>query len=171
MGHPVHTGCYVIMGVAGSGKTTIGAALARALAAPFLEGDELHPPANVERMAQGIPLTDDDRRPWLLAIAQQLRDAQRAGLGLVVTCSALKRSYRDLLRSAGGAGLQFVHLTGDRDVIAERLAGRRGHFMPPSLLDSQLTTLEPPAPDEHAWVCDIRESPETIVAKLVKLSV
>jgi gluconokinase len=166
----VDTGRYVIMGVAGSGKTTIGAALARALAMPFLEGDELHPPANVERMAQGIPLTDDDRRPWLLAIAQQLRDAQRAGLGLVVTCSALKRSYRDLLRSAGEAGgaLQFVHLTGDRDVIAERLAGRRGHFMPASLLDSQLATLEPPAPDERAWVCDIRESPDAIVANLVK---
>ena len=161
------------MGVAGSGKTTIGAALARALAMPFLEGDELHPPANVQRMAQGVALTDDDRRPWLLAIAQQLRDAQRAGLGLVVTCSALKRSYRDLLRSAGGGGegaLQFVHLTGDRDVVAERLAGRRGHFMPASLLDSQFAALEAPAPDERAWVCDIRESPEAIVASLVKLT-
>ena len=169
----MHTGRYVIMGVAGSGKTTIGAALARALGMPFLEGDELHPPANVQRMAQGIPLTDDDRRPWLLTIAQQLRDAQRAGLGLVVTCSALKRSYRDLLRTAGGGGaaLQFVHLTGDRDIIAERLAGRRGHFMPPALLDSQLATLEPPAPDERAWVCDIRESPEAIVANLVKRTV
>ena len=169
----MHTGRYVIMGVAGSGKTTIGAALARALATPFLEGDELHPPANVQRMAQGIPLTDDDRRPWLLTIAQQLRDAQHAGLGLVVTCSALKRSYRDLLRTAGGGGaaLQFVHLTGDRDIIAERLAGRRGHFMPPALLDSQLATLEPPAPDERAWVCDIRESPDAIVANLVKRTV
>lgn len=164
----MHTGRYVIMGVAGSGKTTIGAAFARALATPFLEGDELHPPANVQRMAQGIPLTDADRRPWLLAIAQHLRDAQRAGLGLVVTCSALKRSYRDLLRAAGGAALQFVHLTGDRDVIAERLAGRRGHFMPASLLDSQFAALEEPAPDERAWVCDIRETPETIVANLVK---
>ena len=164
----VHSRLYVIMGVAGSGKTTIGAALARALATPFLEGDDLHPPANVQRMAQGIPLTDDDRRPWLLAIAQQLRDAHRAGLGLVVTFSALKRSYRDLLRSASGAALQFVYLTGDRDVIAERLAERRGHFMPGSLLDSQLATLEAPAADEHAWACDIRESPEAIVANLVK---
>lgn len=166
----MNTGCYVIMGVAGSGKTTIGAAFARALAMPFLEGDELHPPANVQRMAQGIPLTDDDRRPWLLAIAQQLRDAQRAGLGLVVTCSALKRSYRDLLRSASGAALQFVHLTGDRDIIAARLAERRGHFMPASLLDSQLATLEAPAPDERAWVCDVSESPEAILANLVKLT-
>jgi len=164
-------GLYVIMGVAGSGKTTIGVALARALATPFLEGDELHPPANVQRMAQGIPLTDDDRRPWLLAIAQQLRDARRAGLGLVVTCSALKRSYRDLLRSASGSTLQFVYLTGDRDVIAERLAGRRGHFMPASLLDSQLAALEAPAADEPAWVCDIRELPEAIVASLVKRTV
>src|SRR5882762_8925631 len=155
-----HSRLYVIMGVAGSGKTTIGVALARALATPFLEGDELHPPANVQRMAQGIPLTDDDR--------EQLRDAQRAGLGLVVTCSALKRSYRDLLRSASGAALQFVHLTGDRDVIMERLAGRRGHFMPAAMLDSQLATLEAPAADESAWVCDIRESPEAIVANLVK---
>lgn len=167
----VHSRLYVIMGVAGSGKTTIGAALARTLATPFLEGDDLHPPANVQRLAQGIPLTDDDRRPWLLAIAQQLRDAHRAGLGLVVTCSALKRSYRDLLRSAGGAALQFVYLTGDRDVIAERLAGRRGHFMPTSLLDSQLATLEAPAADERAWVCDIRESPDAIVANLVKRTV
>jgi gluconokinase len=156
------------MGVSGSGKTTIGVALARALRIPFLEGDELHPPANVQRMAQGVPLTDDDRRPWLLAIAQQLRDAKRAGLGLVVTCSALKRSYRDLLRSAGGSDLQFVHLAGDRTLIAERLASRRGHFMAPVLLDSQFATLEPPGPDERAWECDIRETPESLVAGLVK---
>ena len=158
---------YVIMGVSGSGKTTIGAALARALAIPFLEGDELHPPANVQRMAQGVPLTDDDRRPWLLAIAQQLRDAKRGGLGLVVACSALKRSYRDLLRSAGGADLQFVHLAADQTTIAERLAGRRGHFMPASLLESQFATLEEPASDERAWVCDVRETPESIVKSLV----
>lgn len=164
----MRTGTYVIMGVSGSGKTKIGVALARALAIPFLEGDDLHPPANVQRMAQGVPLTDEDRRPWLLAIAQQLRDAKRAGLGLIVTCSALKRSYRDLLRSAGGSDLQFVHLAGDRTIIAERLAGRRGHFMPPALLDSQFDTLEPPGPDERAWVVDIRDTPENIVAGLVK---
>ena len=156
------------MGVAGSGKTTIGAKLARALHLAFLEGDDLHPAQNVERMAAGIPLTDDDGRPWLLAIAGQLRDAQRAGMGLVVACSALKRSYRDLLRSVGAADVRFIYLKGTRAILAERLANRRGHFMPPALLDSQLTTLEEPAPDEHAWVCDIRETPDAIVADLVK---
>jgi len=156
------------MGVSGSGKTTIGAKLARALNLAFLEGDDLHPAQNVERMAAGIPLTDDDRRPWLLAIAGQLRDAKRAGLGLVLTCSALKRSYRDLLRSVGAADVRFVYLKGTRAILAERLANRRDHFMPPALLDSQLTTLEEPAPDEHAWVCDIREAPDAIVADLVK---
>ena len=168
MGHAVHTGLYVVMGVSGSGKTTIGAKLARARNLAFLEGDDLHPAQNVERMAAGIPLTDDDRRPWLLAIAGQLRDAKRAGMGLVVTCSALKRSYRDLLRSVGAADVHFVYLKATRAILVERLANRRDHFMPPALLDSQLTTLEEPAPDEHAWVCDIREAPDAIVADLVK---
>src|SRR5262245_11668273 len=132
------------MGVAGSGKTTIGALFARARSLPFVEGDDLHPPENVRRMAAGIPLTDDDRLPWLLAIAARLRDAHRAGHGLVVACSALKRSYRDLLRTRGTADVRFVFLAGSRSLLLERLAGRRGHFMPPSLLDSQLGTLEEP---------------------------
>jgi len=156
------------MGVAGSGKSTIGAMFARALHLAFLEGDDLHPAQNVERMAAGTPLTDEDRRPWLLAIAGQLRDARRAGMGLVVACSALKRSYRDLLRSVGAADVRFVHLTGTRAILAERLANRRGHYMPAALLDSQLATLEGPAPDEHAWVCDISQPPEAVVADLVK---
>ncbi len=156
------------MGVAGSGKSTIGAMFARALHLAFLEGDDLHPAQNVERMAAGIPLTDDDRRPWLLAIAGQLRDAQRAGMGLVVACSALKRGYRDLLRSVGAADVRFVYLTGTRVILAERLANRRGHYMPAALLDSQLATLEEPAADEHAWVCDISQPPEAVVADLVK---
>jgi gluconokinase len=161
---------YVIMGVAGSGKTTIGVALARALSCPFVEGDDLHPRENVQRMAQGTPLTDEDRRPWLLAIAARLREAKLAGTGMVVACSALKRSYRDLLRSDGAADTRFVHLSGDRAIIAERLAARRGHFMPASLLDSQFATLEAPDPDERAWVCDVRESPEAILADLVNRS-
>src|SRR5881397_2767208 len=99
----VHTGLYVMMGVSGSGKSLIGAQLARALGVAFVEGDDLHPPDNVQRMAAGTPLTDDDRRGWLVAIAARLQEAQRAGIGLVVSCSALKRSYRDLLRSAGDA--------------------------------------------------------------------
>jgi gluconokinase len=165
-----HTGLYVVMGVSGSGKSVIGAALARKLDIEFVEGDDLHPPDNVKRMAAGIPLTDDDRRGWLTAIAARLREAKRAGVGLVVSCSALKRSYRDLLRSVGAADMRFVHLAGSRALLAERMANRRGHFMPPSLLESQLAILEEPSPDEHAWVCDIREAPDVIVADLVRLA-
>jgi gluconokinase len=163
----VHTGLYVIMGVCGSGKSLIGATLARELGVEFIEGDDLHPPDNVKRMAAGIPLTDDDRHGWLIAIAARLREAKRAGVGLVVSCSALKRSYRDLLRSAGDADVRFVYLAGRRALIEERMAQRRGHFMPPSLLDSQLSILEEPSPDEHAWVCDIRDAPHAIVVDLV----
>ncbi len=163
----MHTGLYVIMGVAGSGKSLIGARLARELHVEFVEGDDLHPPDNVRRMAAGIPLTDDDRKGWLMAIAARLREAERAGVGLVASCSALKRSYRDLLRS-GAARVQFVYLAGPRALLAERMANRRGHFMPASLLDSQLAILEEPSPDEHAWVCDIRETPDAIVADLVR---
>ena len=156
-----------MMGVCGAGKSLIGAKLARELDVEFVEGDALHPPENVRRMAAGIPLTDDDRHGWLLAIATRLRDAKRAGVGLVVSCSALKRRYRDLLRSAGDAEVRFVHLAGTRELLAERLATRRGHFMPPSLLESQLATLEEPSPDERAWVCNISETPDAIVADLV----
>lgn len=165
-----HTGRYIVMGVSGSGKSVIGAILARELGIEFVEGDTLHPPENVERMAAGIPLTDDDRRDWLLAIAARLREAKQAGVGLVVSCSALKRSYRDLLRSVAEAELQLVYLAGSRGLIAARLAQRRGHFMPPSLLDSQFAILEEPSPDERAWVCDIRETPDTIIADLVARS-
>jgi gluconokinase len=164
----VHTGLYVIMGVSGSGKSLIGAMLARALDVEFIEGDDLHPPDNVQRMAAGIPLTDDNRRGWLTRIADRLRDAKRAGIGLVVSCSALKRIYRDLLRSVGSADVRFVYLAGGRELLAERLANRRGHFMPPALLESQLAILEEPSPDEQAWVCDIRKTPEAIVADLVR---
>jgi gluconokinase len=163
----VQTGLYVIMGVSGSGKSLIGTQLARELDIAFVEGDDLHPPENVTRMAAGIPLTDDDRHGWLVAIATRLRAAKGAGVGLVVSCSALKRSYRDLLRSAGDADVRFVYLAGRRALLAERLANRRGHFMPPSLLDSQLSILEEPSPDERVWACDIRQTPDAIVADLV----
>ena len=169
----MHTGLFVIMGVCGSGKSLIGAKLARDLDIEFVEGDGLHPSDNVRRMAAGMPLTDDDRHGWLIAIAARLREAKRAGNGLVVSCSALKRSYRDLLRSVGAAEVRFVYLAGrpgegGRALLAERMANRREHFMPPSLLDSQLAILEEPSPDEHAWVCDIRAAPHAIVADLVR---
>jgi gluconokinase len=163
----VHTGLYVVMGVCGAGKTLIGSTFARELGVEFVEGDALHPPENVKRMAAGIPLTDEDRHGWLLAIAEQIRKAKRAGRGLVISCSALKRKYRDLLRSEGAADVRFVYLAGTRELIAERLANRRGHFMPASLLESQLATLEEPSPHEQAWACDISEPPQTIVGKLL----
>jgi gluconokinase len=162
----VSKGLYVVMGVSGSGKTVIAAALARALGIEFVEGDDYHSPENVKRMASGIPLTDDDRAVWLRSLAARLREAKDAGTGLVISCSALKRSYRDILRAEAGE-LRFIFLKGQRALIAERIAGRRGHYMPTSLLDSQFAILEEPSPDEDAWVCDIGESPEDLVAALV----
>jgi gluconokinase len=162
----VNRGLYVVMGVSGSGKTRIGTAFASALGIDFVEGDDYHPAENVERMSRGIPLTDDDRAGWLRALAMRMREAKDTGTGLVMTCSALKRSYRDVLRAEAN-DLRFIFLRGPRALIAERLASRRGHFMPASLLDSQLATLEEPTPDEKAWVCDIGQSPQEIVAALV----
>jgi len=155
-----------VMGVSGSGKSLIGAAFARALGIDFVEGDDHHSAENVQRMSREVPLTDDDRVRWLRSLAVRIRETKDAGTGLVMTCSALKRSYRDVLR-AQASELRFVFLRGPPALLAERLASRRGHFMPPSLLDSQLATLEEPSPDEHAWVCDIRESPQDLVAALV----
>ncbi len=164
----MHGGLYVVMGVAGAGKSAIGSALARALDVAFVEGDAFHPPENIAKMSLGVPLTDHDRAGWLRALASRIAEASHAGTGLVVACSALKRAYRDILRAAAPEGdLQFVFLQGPRPVLAERLSGRRGHFMPPALLDSQLATLEPPTPDEEAWVCDITQSPDEILAGLL----
>jgi len=157
---------FVVMGVSGAGKSLIGAGLARELGVEFVEGDAYHPAENVERMARGTALTDEDRAGWLRSLAARIREARTAGTGLVMSCSALKRSYRDILRG-GSPDLRFVFLRGERSLIAERLAGRRGHFMNPALLESQFATLEEPAPDENAWVCDITQSPEVIVAALV----
>jgi gluconokinase len=162
----VKAAIYVVMGVSGSGKTTIGAAFARALGVDFVEGDEFHPAENVRRMAAGIPLTDDDRAAWLQALAKRIRQAKQAGVGLVMSCSSLKRAYRDFLRT-GAHDLQFVYLRGERSLISERVAGRRGHFMPPSLLESQFAALEEPSAAEGVWVCDIAKSPQDIVAGLV----
>jgi carbohydrate kinase (thermoresistant glucokinase family) len=152
----------VIMGVSGSGKTTVGAALADALGMRFVDGDSLHPEANVARMAAGIPLDDADRAPWLDAIGTVLASGP-----VVVACSALKRVYRDRLRAAAPT-LELVFLEGSRQVLAPRMTARPGHFMPPSLLESQLATLEPPTPDEHPLTVDISASVAEIVASLTE---
>ena len=153
------------MGVAGAGKTLIGSRLARALGVEYVEGDEYHPPANVAKMASGIPLTDTDRAGWLTALAARIATARRVGEGLVVAASVLKRAYRDYLRAADPA-VQFILLTAPRPLIAERLEHRTGHYMPASLLDSQLAILEPPDADEHAWVYDNEHAPDAIVASI-----
>ena len=154
------------MGVSGSGKSLIGAGLARALGVDFVEGDEYHSAENVERMSRGIPLTDEDRARWLRSLAARIRKAKEAGSSLVISCSALKRSYRDILRT-DAPELRFIYLKGERALIAQRLAGRRGHFMPSPLLESQFTTLEEPLPGEDAWVCDITQAAQDIVTALV----
>src|SRR5258708_3282081 len=134
----------VMMGVSGSGKTTVGAALAARLGVGFRDADEFHPAANVAKMSAGTPLTDEDRWPWLDAIGAALAEAGREGRGIVVGCSALKRIYRDRLRAAAHRPIVFVHLTGSRETLETRMLTRKGHFMPASLLASQLATLEPP---------------------------
>ncbi|MEV6874055.1 gluconokinase [Amycolatopsis sp. NPDC051128] len=148
----------VVMGVSGSGKTTIGTALASALEVEYAEADTFHPKANIAKMTAGTPLTDADRAPWLEAIAGWIRDHRASGG--VVTSSALKRRYRDVLRSGGD--VWFAHLHGDREILAERMRTRSGHFMPVSLLDSQLADLEPLEPDEPGAIFDIRETPAAI---------
>ncbi|MFF0435963.1 gluconokinase [Streptomyces sp. NPDC004327] len=154
----------VVMGVAGTGKTTIGPMVARALDLPYAEGDDFHPAANVAKMSAGIPLDDTDREPWLDAIGEWAHG--RAGLGGVVSSSALKRSYRDRLRAAA-PGVVFLHLTGDRALIEERMAARKGHFMPAALLDSQFAALQPLQPDEAGVAVDVSGTPEEITARAV----
>jgi gluconokinase len=163
-----HTGLYVVMGVSGCGKTRIGANLAKAIDVPFVEGDDYHPLENVRRMSSGIPLTDEDRAGWLRLLAARIREAKDEGTGLVLACSALKRSYREILRDAARPdALRFIYLRGTREVIGERLRARTGHFMPPSLMESQFEALEEPAADEGAWVYDVAGPAEEMVATLV----
>ena len=154
---------FVVMGVSGCGKSTVGAQLAAALGLEFLEGDTLHPPGNVARMAAGVALSDADRAGWLQTLAERIGEARLAGPGLVLSCSALKRAYRDILRQ-GAPDLHFVHLQGDYEVLAARMAARTGHYMPMSLLASQLETLEVPGPQENAQTFSVATRPELIVA-------
>jgi gluconokinase len=147
----------IVMGVSGSGKSTLGSALARALDCGFLEGDQFHSDAAVARMASGIPLTDEDRWPWLDRLGQAI-GAKVAAEGIVVAaCSALRRVYRERLRKAIGAPVSFVLMDADRDELMRRMTGRTGHYMPPSLLESQLNTLERPDPDEGILALDSRQ--------------
>ncbi len=165
--HAVKTLRVVVMGVSGCGKSALAKRLARAVGGEFVEGDELHSVRNVELMAAGIALTDDDRQGWLQTIADRLRQAQQQERSIVVSCSALKRRYRDLLRQ-GAADTRFIHLHGSAKVLAQRLARRAGHYMPASLLPSQLQALEAPGPDENALTFDIETPLETVVKAALK---
>lgn len=164
---PAEPVVLVVMGVSGSGKSRVAGVLAGRLGWDLAEGDELHPPENIAKMAAGHPLTDADRWPWLARVEAWIEHHTDAGQCGVITCSALKRSYRDRLR---GDHVVFVYLAGDRELIATRLALRHGHFMPPALLDSQFATLEPPGPDERAITVGISGSvaheADEIVARL-----
>jgi gluconokinase len=151
----------VVMGVAGAGKTSVGERLAAHLGVPFRDSDEFHPAANVAKMSAGIPLNDDDRWPWLDAIGTALHDAGPDGI--VIACSALKRIYRERIAKAADRPVRFVFLDGSLATLRQRIGARRGHFMPPSLLDSQLATLERPAADEPAVTVSIEPPLEQVV--------
>jgi gluconokinase len=153
----------VLMGVSGSGKTTVGQALARQLGFTFVDADDFHPAANVEKMHRGEPLTDEDRRPWLAAIHQRLLEAAQRGENVVLACSALKHAYRDYLQHEEPEHIYFVYLRGSEELIGRRLAARGGHFMNPHLLHSQFETLEPP---DDAIIVDIAPPPDEIAANI-----
>lgn len=157
----------VVMGVSGSGKTTVGAAVARRLGVAFADADDLHPPGNVAKMTAGVPLDEGDRRPWLALVGRWL--AAHDATGGVISCSALRRAHRDQLRTAAPR-VTFLHLHGTRAALARRLAGRTGHFMPASLLDSQLETLESLGPDEDGVVLDLDQRLEALVAAYLRAS-
>lgn len=153
----------VIMGVSGCGKSSIGAAVSALMGVPYVDGDDLHPAANVAKMAAGIALSDADRWPWLDRVAAVLADQAP----LIIGCSALKRTYRDRIRAGAAGPVRFVHLSGNRDLIAGRMAARGGHYMPLSLLDSQFAALEPPGPEE-ALTVDIATALPDLVAAIAR---
>jgi len=158
--------CIVVMGVSGSGKSTVAAGLVEQLGWDFAEGDDFHPPANVEKMRSGTPLDDEDRWPWLRTLADWIGEHEQAGTSAVVTCSALKRVYRDLLRD-GHPSVWFAHVTADPELLRERVQDRPGHYMPSSLLDSQLATLEPLQDDEPGASISGAGAPQDVVAHLL----
>lgn len=155
----------VIMGVSGSGKSTVAGILAGQLGWDLAEGDDLHPAANVAKMSAGIPLTDTDRWPWLDRVTEWITEHTAAGLPGIITCSALKRIYRDRMR---GQHVIFVHLTGDKTTIGRRITARQDHFMPPALLDTQIATLEPPGPDENVLPVDLGRPPAEMAAQIIE---
>lgn len=165
---PLHSDgtIYVVMGVSGCGKSMVGEAIAEALGPPFVEGDSLHPASNVAKMAQGIALTDDDRFPWLDRIGAKIATA--GSEGLVVSCSSLKRIYRDRLRSFAEGRVVFVFLSGSEPVLAERMRTRRGHFMPASLLKSQFATLEDPTGEPGVVTIDVSPPPEQVIVSALE---
>ncbi|MFF0079090.1 gluconokinase [Streptomyces canus] len=156
-----HLPCIVVAGVSGTGKTTLARLLADRLGVPFAEADDFHPPASIAKMSAGIRLDDADRQPWLESLGRWLHERDTTGSGGVITCSALKRSYRNTLRAAC-QDVFFLHLTAGHDLLADRIGKRTGHFMPRSLLDSQLAALEPLAPDEPGATLDAALAPETL---------
>jgi gluconokinase len=160
-------GAIVVMGVSGSGKSTVGDALAKRLGWRYADGDKFHPASNVAKMSVGRPLTDEDRWPWLRAIAAEIDRLIAAGERAVIACSALRRAYRDILVHGRG-DIRIVYLAGTQALIAERLSHRKGHFMPPGLLASQFGTLEPPAADERAVTVSIDASIDMIVDEILR---
>jgi gluconokinase len=156
----------VVMGVSGSGKSTVAAGLVERLGWEFAEGDDFHPPANVEKMRSGTPLGDEDRWPWLRTLAAWIGDHERAGKSVVVTCSALKRAYRDVLRE-GHPSVWFAHVTADAELLRERVTHRTGHYMPSTLLESQLALLEPLQDDEPGAGVSGAGAPEDVVTELL----
>ncbi len=157
----------IVMGVSGAGKTTVAEDLARVMGWPMAEGDDFHPPANVAKMHEGQPLNDEDRWPWLRSIADWIGQREAEGQSSVVTCSALKRSYRDVLRD-GHPSVRFCHLITGIGLIRGRMEHRKGHYMPPSLLESQVATLEPLEPDENGVVVDVSGTEQEVLQAVLK---